>query len=142
MTQAEFVALAPRVSFRGGCSFWLPEVFIDPLDDGGAQIRVLKRVPDRVLAIVSVERDVVLPYMSTIQSVYLLTAKELARSSVDVGIRRLLFFVRDALAHEIDESLCLDGHLADDTHKDELPDPDYVAFLRRAEEQANGAAGR
>lgn len=123
MTQAEFIALAPRVSFGAGLLFWAPAVEITALDDGGVRVRTTKKILDRACVALDIsdhtEANAAGKFMGVIGGDYFVTATQLARMHESSAIARLLFFVRDSMFHEVDEWIRWDGKIVNDPHAED-----------------------
>lgn len=129
VTQDEFCALTRRVSFGAGLICWNPQVRAVPLVDGGVRVEIEKWVPHRdvTVPLAALEADLrsgaIDPrqVLGVFGSSYFLSAAQLARADENAARARLLFFVRDSMVHEVDESIRFDGALARDEHLGETP---------------------
>lgn len=130
MTTADFIALGKRISFGGGLASWMASVEITP-DEDGVRIRTKKLVLDR--AMTSMEEAAVRDahkevkregrekeqVAGVIGGDYFVSAQQLSRMNEDSARRRLLFFVRDSMIHEVDESIRWDGKIVNDPHAED-----------------------
>lgn len=120
MTQAEFIALARRVSFGGGLLFWAVELSIVPMVNGGASVRIIKKVLDSRCNKLDINNPMAsAPFMGAIAFDEAFRETQLLGMDETEASERLLSIVRDSMIHEIDESIRWDGKIAHDPHAED-----------------------
>lgn len=104
-----YVAIAQRVSFRGGLSLWQPELRVEPLDvDGepGLRLHVAFHFPDT--------RTGTPGRLGFFSKGFTLERLEMSRIPF---VDRIINMMTDAATHEALEGVALDGELVTDPHQ-------------------------